>query len=233
VHRLALSLLIAILWLTGCRALPSPPMTDKLQRVAAARSFVLDEPLYWRLDYRPADLGVVPGVYRATQENAIGTFFEGPLGAYFLLSHDEKEGEFIERTDGGLWIPKDGGPARVWGWFDERHVRTKQSLDRRATPNEIFSALTGAAGGTQPGRLSDAGQEIAVRQVSLGQMPGGVAGGARAGAAGAIGGVVADGLLSAYIGMRGVVIFTLPADEKVHREFEALTRRVAGAPSKP
>jgi hypothetical protein len=232
VHRFALGLAIAILSLTGCATSPSPPTTDKLQLVASPRFLVLNEPLYWRLDYRPADIGVVAGVYQATQENSLGTFFEGPPGAYFLLSNDDKSGSYAERTDGGLWIPKDGGPAKVWAWFDAHHKLTIHAFSRRGTPNEILTSVTGEAGGTQPvagtARTSSGAEEGVARQAALGQVPGV---GRGAGVLGAvIGGAVVDYLANRDVGMRNVAMFSPPSDE-ARRQFQALTQTVtSGSP---
>jgi hypothetical protein len=236
-YRFALAVTMALLSLTGCAPLPPRPIADSLQHVTIPRFFVLDEPLFWRIDYRPADVGLMPGGYRATEENALGTFFEGPPGSYFLLSDDEKSGSYAERTDGGLWIPKDGGSVKVWAWFDANHKLTIHTLDRRGTPNEILAAMTGEAGGTQApttGRTSasDGATQMVVQRISLGQVPRGVAGGAAAGIGGAIGGLIIDAIVNRDVGMRNVAFF-IPTTGKASRQFDAIRLTVKNGSPQP
>jgi hypothetical protein len=135
VFRFALALLITILWLAGCatRHFDRPEIAG-LHRVTTPRSIVLNDPLYWRVDWTDGDMGLAPGVYTADEDNPAGTFFQGPKFAYFWSLHD-RDGSSIEcRSNAGIWVPKNGGPARVWVDFDHGDRTKTLPLGRRSSP---------------------------------------------------------------------------------------------------
>jgi hypothetical protein len=235
--RFALPLVIAVLWLAGC-ATPhlDRPEIAGLHGVATPRSIVLNEPLYWHADWTDGDIGLAPGVYTADEENAAGMFFQGPKLAYFWMLHGPDGSSIEHRRNAGIWVPKNGGPARLWVDFDNGDRTEKLPLGRRVEPSAAFATISPAGTVVNP-PLENAmafGSQFGTQRIASGQLPATGTGIAAASIGGVVGGALGHALFEASWGRRSVSFLDPPAsEERARQQMQALTHAATtGSPQR-
>lgn len=94
-----LSIVLLTLGLLGCAS--TPPEATDLRQPVTPRTAVIHEAVSWVVSGKSVH-GLLPGVYTAEKENALGTFFKGKGEALFM----GQEGTYYILQEGGFWMPR-------------------------------------------------------------------------------------------------------------------------------
>jgi len=187
----ALLACVAASLLGGC----ATAQLDQLKPVAAPSGMWVQAPIQWVLGSSAmlasgSEVGLLPGYYLATKENANGTFYLGP--GQCLIAFGTTPGHY-QLLVGGVWWPKNAeNPTRLFSVVGEPGV-VVSTLEEAQTKCRQPQAKDAAVGMTQ----ADLTSVLVSNPQALGVKPAGV-NGALSGAQVA-GGVVAAVLVQAIV----------------------------------
>jgi hypothetical protein len=99
-------------------------VSQNLIQTEKSDSIKIDQVLFYKVTAGllkiTTEYGCSPGLYTANKENELGTYYKGERRPIWI--HSEADSD-VFLSQGGIWVPKDGGAPRLYAIFDNQLVK--------------------------------------------------------------------------------------------------------------
>ncbi|GLR14236.1 hypothetical protein GCM10007907_30260 [Chitinimonas prasina] len=103
--------------------------------------------------------GLLPGTYRAVQENAVGTFYRGEGRSFFQANEWMRQNSQYMLRKGGAWLPKASRakPRLYWYFEPETYLASGTDID-----SQVSQQASNAVSAGYPAGASVVGSAIGI-----------------------------------------------------------------------